>query len=238
MKVKFPSGVDYMIATHAHRDHYGVFLSLIPLYNGTVFLAPADASESVWGHVGGVLDKHNVTRWGLVEGQSNTDTGFLQWDEEHEVQVEVLSAGAGRFYTSGEEDDRINSDSAVLKVSYGQVDFLYTGDAEDFVEQRMVKAYGKRLDCEVLKVGHHGNDDATSEEFLTWVTPRIGLIPNSLEENDGVFDQSVINLLREYNVDYFVSDRAYLNAGRFDDPDHGNITVTTDGETFIVRSWN
>ena len=117
------------------------------------------------------------------------------------------------------------------------MDFLLTGDAEDFVEQRMIKTYGNELDCDILKVGHHGNSDATSEEFLRIVTPRVGLISNSLAENDGVFDESVLKLLREYNVDYYTTDRAYPNAGRYDDVMHGNISVVTDGESYIVFVW-
>jgi beta-lactamase superfamily II metal-dependent hydrolase len=233
-----PSGIDYMIATHAHVDHYGGFPgNLIPRYYDTYFLAPEAASQSVWPYVERDLDEKNVPSAGLSEGQTNLNTDFLKWDEEHDIEVKVLSSGAGRFFTEGQEGSPINCDSPVIKVSYGEVDILLTGDAEEFVEQRMIKTYGKELDCEILKVGHHGNNDATSEEFLEWVSPRVGLIPNSLEENDGVFDQSVINLLRDYSVDYFVSDRAYMNAGRSDDPKHGNITVITDGGTFIVSAW-
>ena len=101
----------------------------------------------------------------------------------------------------------------------------------------MVKTYGNALDCEILKVGHHANNDASSEEFISVATPRVGLIPNSLAENPGVFDQSVIDLLREYSVDYYVSGFAYRNASRSDDPQDGHVTVTTDGETFTVWTW-
>ncbi len=51
------------------------------------------------------------------------------------------------------------------------------------------------------------------------------------------FDQSVLDLLRAYDVDYYTTDRAYPNAGRYDEAMHGNISVITDGESYIVSVW-
>ena len=153
------------------------------------------------------------------------------------VEVAVFSAGAGKYMTSGQGGSTGNNDSVVLKVTYGEVDIILCADAEFFVEQRTIKNFGLAVNPEVFKAGHHGNDDATSEEWLNYMKPRVGFISNSLLENDGVFDQSVINLLLDHNVDYHVTDRAYRNAGRNDSPDHGNLTVTTDGETFTVTAW-
>jgi competence protein ComEC len=233
-----PDGIDYMIGTHAHADHYGGFRSgLLVLYNKTTFLAPESPSVSVWPFVDDWLVPWQIPTHGLVAGQTDQNADFLNWDEEHGVRVRVLAAGAGRLFTSGDNGDSVNCDSAVLKVSFGMVDLLLTADAEEFTEDLMIKDSSADLACEVLKVGHHGNDDATSEPFLERVRPRVGLISNSLAENDGVFKQSVINLLREYGVDYYVTDRTYMNAARNAEPKYGHVTVTTDGETYVVGSW-
>jgi beta-lactamase superfamily II metal-dependent hydrolase len=232
-----PGGIDYMIATHNHGDHYGGFLNLLGFYTSTTFLTPAMPYSRVLENLGTKLAETGVPVDSLVEGQTNADTDFLKWDEEHDVDVKILSAGAGRLFTPDQDGDETNCDSPVIKISYGQVDIMLNADAEEFVEQRMVKTYGRELDCDILKVGHHANDDASSEEFLAIATPRVGMIPNSLEENPGVFDQTVINLLDEYKVDYFVSGFAYRNASRTDEARDGHVTVTTDGETFTVWTW-
>jgi beta-lactamase superfamily II metal-dependent hydrolase len=237
-----------MVGTHAHADHYGHFIGLLPRFHETHFLAPRYAAifdrntdhpdtASVWKHVEGALRSSGAERDSLEDGQTNRTVDFLKWDEEHGVEVKVLSAGAGRFVLSWQSSDPINNDSAVLKITYGEVDIMLGGDAEDFVEQRMVKAYGREMDVEVLKVGHHGNNDASSEEYLTAVSARVGFIPNSMEENPGVFDQQIIDRLRAYGVDYYVSDRAYMNGARDDAPVHGHVSVVTDGESYIVWSW-
>lgn len=232
-----PDGITYMIGTHAHADHLGGFPNAMGLYNHTTFLAPEPASISVLQYLKRPLDEANIERHGLTEGQTSENTDFLNWDEEHGVKVKVMSAGAGLLFSPDNLGDSINCDSAVLKVSYGQVDFLLTGDAEEFTEDWMIKNHSAELACEVLKVGHHGNDDATSKLFLEWVRPRVGLISNSLADNDGVFKQSVINLLRSFGVDYYVTDRVHMNTARNAAPQYGNVTVTTDGETFVVSSW-
>jgi beta-lactamase superfamily II metal-dependent hydrolase len=232
-----PSGITYMIGTHAHADHLGSFPGIITLYNKAIFLAPESSSVSVWAYLAKPLADAHMEHHGLREGQTSADTDFLKWDEEDGVRVKVMSAGAGRFFSPGNPGDSINCDSAVLKISYGQVDFLVTADAEEFAEDRMVKFHSSDLPCEILKVAHHANDDATSNIFLNWVRPRVGLISNSLAENDGVFKQSVINLLRGHNADYYVTDRVYMNAARNAAPQYGHVTVTTDGETYVVSSW-
>ncbi|MFZ1946152.1 MAG: MBL fold metallo-hydrolase [bacterium] len=233
-----PSGITYMIGTHAHADHYGGFRgSVLVFYNDTEFLAPERPSVSVWPYLNEFLVPAGIPTHGLVEGQSSDNTEFLDWDPAHGVKVKVLSAGAGRLANPAQEVDSVNCDSAVLKVSYGAVDFLLTGDAEEFTEDLMIKNHGQDLACEVLKVAHHGNDDATSELFLQRVRPRVAVISNSLAENDGVFKQSVLNLLRQYGADYYATDRVYMNAARSAEPRYGNLTVTTDGMTYVVGSW-
>jgi competence protein ComEC len=236
--VTAPAGITYVVGTHAHADHLGGMPNVLGLYNDAAFLAPEAAAVDVWGYMKSTLDGAGIAhRYPLSEGLTSDDADYLNWDPEHGVKVKVMAAGSGRLMNPGNSSDSVNCDSAVLKVSYGQVDFLLTGDAEEFVEDRMIKSYSAEMGCEVLKVGHHGNDDATSDLFLKWVSPRVGLISNSMAENDGVFKQSVINLLRAHNVDYYVTDRVYANAARNAEPQYGNVTVTTDGETYVVSSW-
>lgn len=236
-QIPYPAGIDYMVVTHNHADHYGGFLSIIPLYKPQIFFGPAGAYSSVWISLGERLSSAGIKIDSLSAGDDNLSREELAWDNENDVRVKVLASGTGASYSSGSADDRINSDSIVLKISFGLVDILLTGDAENFVEQILIRDSCPELQCEILKVGHHGNDDATCEPFLRAVKPRVGLISNSLEENNGVFDQTVIDLLNKHNVDYYVTDRAYPNARRQDQPSNANITVTTDGESYVLWTW-
>jgi competence protein ComEC len=44
---------------------------------------------------------------------------------------------------------------------------------------------GGLLESDVLKIGHHGSDTATSEEFLNVVKPKIAVIPVGKDNDFG-----------------------------------------------------
>jgi beta-lactamase superfamily II metal-dependent hydrolase len=71
-------------------------------------------------------------------------------------------------------DDDVNDDSLVLKLSYGEVDVLFTGDIERRAEERLVES-GMDLEAEVLKVPHHGSKTSSTPEFLSMVRPEFGI---------------------------------------------------------------
>ena len=71
-------------------------------------------------------------------------------------------------------DRDVNDDSLVLKLSYGEVDILFTGDIERRAERRLVES-GMDLEAEILKVPHHGSKTSSSPEFLSLVRPEYGI---------------------------------------------------------------
>ena len=71
--------------------------------------------------------------------------------------------------------DDLNTNSIVLRISYGTVNLLYTGDASTAAEDVMEKT-GYPLDAQILKVGHHGSASASSAAFLSRVRPEIAVI--------------------------------------------------------------
>jgi len=68
-------------------------------------------------------------------------------------------------------DNDTNDDSLVMKVSYGEVDILFTGDIGEKGEARLI-ASGQNLHSEILKVPHHGSRTSSSAAFLDAVQPR------------------------------------------------------------------
>ena len=72
-------------------------------------------------------------------------------------------------------DGNTNNYSIVFKVTFGEMDMIMTGDAETEIEMNILES-GFDIDAEILKVGHHGSDTSSSEEFLDAITPKYGLI--------------------------------------------------------------
>ena len=70
-----------------------------------------------------------------------------------------------------------NASSVVILASYGSTDLLLMGDADKKVEKRIVGDYpAYRLDCEILKAGHHGSKTASSAVFLEVALPEYTVI--------------------------------------------------------------
>jgi competence protein ComEC len=67
-----------------------------------------------------------------------------------------------------------NNDSMVLRASYGETSVLLEGDAEKTVERYLVAAHHPT--ATLLKVGHHGSSNASTQEFLDSVKPQVAII--------------------------------------------------------------
>lgn len=156
--------VSHLILTHPHSDHIGGAASILRALRPRVvhdagFVAPsapyltllelADALELRWERVqpGRVLE---------VDG----------------VQLEFLAPDSA--WAAGLDDP--NAASAVVRVRFGGIRLLLTGDAERAEEEWLLRHAGDALPADVLKVGHHGSRTSTSEAFVAAVRPRIALV--------------------------------------------------------------
>ena len=67
-----------------------------------------------------------------------------------------------------------NDDSLVMKITYRDVDILFTGDIGEKAERRLI-ASGQDLRSEILKVPHHGSRTSSSAPFLDAVQPQCAI---------------------------------------------------------------
>ncbi|GAB5410611.1 MAG: DNA internalization-related competence protein ComEC/Rec2 [Balneolaceae bacterium] len=155
--------LDAVILSHPHADHIGGVLSLIHGINIEVIYNSG------------------------YEYDSNLYANYLSLAKTK--QIEVLNAKAGDqieidpallMLVLGPEGQKFNNDpnqhSVVLNVIYGESEFLFTGDAGENQEQRLVENYGDLLDTDFLKIGHHGSRTSSEVEFLNEVTPEIAVV--------------------------------------------------------------
>ena len=154
--------LDALVVSHSDSDHCGsaddVLRAMdvdLVVHSGFYKDTPAyaDFLEAVEEEGCPVL-----TRDTLDEGQ------YL--DLADDLTVQVLSAYR--------EADDSNSASIVLKVTYGNEDLLFMGDAPSGVEDWTMRNYD--IDAEVLKVAHHGSYSSTSQDFLAEATPRYAVM--------------------------------------------------------------
>jgi competence protein ComEC len=113
-----------------------------------------------------------------------------------------------------------NKSSIVLKLTYGDVDFLLMSDVEQQQEKEFLKEYDVR--AEILKVGHHGSKTSSSLNFLKAVNPEVAILTYSKENNYGHPVNRVIENL--YKVNAMIYSTAAL----------GNVVIHTDGSHYFI----
>ena len=74
------------------------------------------------------------------------------------------------------ENNSINNNSLVFKLIYKEWSILFTGDIEEEAEEKLVYLYKENLECDILKVAHHGSKTSSINEFIQYANPKIALI--------------------------------------------------------------
>jgi competence protein ComEC len=70
-----------------------------------------------------------------------------------------------------------NEGSVVLKIHYRGVNLIFAGDVGSDGERKIAERYGStQLDCDLLKIAHHGSNTSTSDGFLQATTPHYAVI--------------------------------------------------------------
>ena len=91
-----------------------------------------------------------------------------------------------------------NDKSLVLSLNFMKKRFLFMGDASVKTEEKIIEKYN--VDCDILKVGHHGSNTSTSEKFLKLTSPDEAIISCSETNKYGHPHQEIIDRLNKYHV--------------------------------------
>ncbi|WP_298729928.1 ComEC/Rec2 family competence protein [uncultured Subdoligranulum sp.] len=136
------------------------------------------------------------------------------------TQGDTFSLGSAEIQIVGPKDydyDSDNSNSLCLRIEYGDVRCLLTGDAEQDAEQDMVNS-GQDLACDLYVVGHHGSSSSTSEELLKAASPAYAFLSVGEGNPYGHPTEQTMDALQQHGVDLYRTDK------------QGEVTVYSDGE--------
>lgn len=91
------------------------------------------------------------------------------------------------IYPTGEEDIKDqNEASIVMRMDYKGLSMLFTGDIAGSTEEKIIEGSDKDiLDCDILKVCHHGSKNSSTDDFLKKVSPKLYLISCGLMNRYG-----------------------------------------------------
>ncbi|MDO4853078.1 MAG: ComEC/Rec2 family competence protein [Clostridia bacterium] len=196
--------VDAIVATHPHADHIGGLADVLNRYEvGTVYLVDGASTTPVYERFLRALEKNGCN---VTATASETE---IVWDED--VTITVLNPIAGYAYEDW------NNASIVLKLTYGSVSLLLTGDIEAETEAILCGRYGDELQADVLKLGHHGSSSSTTEAFLNLVSPRFAVVSVGRNNDYGHPHRSVLQRLQKRRIPLYGTD------------ENGVVAAFTDG---------
>jgi competence protein ComEC len=204
--------VDYILATHADADH-----------------------------IDGLNDIANNfdVRSAIVARYPSDDPEFIRFHrtmKHNRIPIEVLTRGAvldfGAVHadviwpepTDDADAPSQNNDSVVLRLRYGDRVFLLTGDMERGAEGALL-GRNENLKCDVIKVGHHGSNTSSTQEFVDATKAKLAIISVGLRSP---FSHPRPEVVERWKA----SGARTLTTGA-----NGTITVTTDGARLDVDTF-
>ncbi|HMM43559.1 MAG TPA: ComEC/Rec2 family competence protein [Thermomicrobiales bacterium] len=206
--------LDYVVMTHPDQDHVGGLPALLEAMPVGAWVDPviSTTNQSYERALELVADK------GIQPIRARRG---MDLDLGPDVGVHILWPADPLSLAPGEQGD--NNSSVVIRISWGDVSFLVTGDAEAAAERRMVDLEeDEELRSTFLVVGHHGSASSSSSAFLDTVSPEVVLIPVGLNNPYGHPSDEVIQRLRLRNIQVYRTDL------------DGRIEVTTDGSGYDI----
>lgn len=178
--------LDCFICTHPHEDHIGGSDMIIDSFE--VDRLMLCGSDSASYSLKKLLDKANRSGVELLEPEYGAKYTI------GDITFRVLAPGSGL-------DTASNDGSIVVRVEWGETSFLLAGDAELASESAMLADFPpEELDSTLLKVGHHGSNTSSGDEFLAAVSPEWAVISCGRDNDYGHPHREVLNRLEECGV--------------------------------------
>ena len=208
--------IDYLIISHAHGDHIGGMQSVIRNFDIGIVLDPGFEHPSpLYERLLELIAEKEISYAIMRKGDGE------MFDAGPDIKIKVLNPPAD-FYFYGTNSDA-NNNSIVIKLVYGNVSFLFTGDIERRAEKHLLERYRGSLEAEVLQVAHHGSNMSSMLLFMKAVSPELAIIPVGARN---VYGHPGAGTLRNIEKSGAQVLRTDINA---------NVRVYSDGEIFMVE---
>lgn len=193
--------IDYLVLTHPHEDHIGGADAVIKTFDiGTIYMNKKSTTTKTYRDVISAISSK-----GIKPVQPALADTF-----------KVGSADCIIYGPVNPNDKDLNTYSIVVKLTFGNNKFLFTGDAQASNEEGMINN-GYDLSADVLKVGHHGSNTSTSQAFLDKVNPKFAVISAGKNNDYGHPHQETLQRLQAKGIPVYRTD------------ENGTIVVTCNG---------
>lgn len=197
--------IDYLVATHPHSDHIGGMVDVINNFNiSNIYISHAPHTSLTYENLITAIENSPANVFIPFAGDV-----ILNSDD---LLVEVVAP-------KDENYSNLNNASLVIKLTYDENVFLFTGDAEKEEEDSI----WTNIKCDVLKVGHHGSDTSSTDNFLKKTDPTYAVISAGLGNSYGHPTDKVLQRLHDRGIKIFRTDL------------QGTIIATSNGSDILFN---
>lgn len=199
--------LDLFILTHPHADHIGQAAQTLETFRvEEVWMSGFEHYTMLYEEVLDAILEADVDYW---EPRTGEVFGFGQ------LRLEALNPA--------QIGSNLHASNIMVRAVYGDIAFLFTGDAEVRTERDMIQA-GLELQAQILVLGHHGSRTSSSLDFLIAVDPEVAIYSAGLGNSFGHPHAEVVDRLKILEVPLYGTDR------------NGTIIIQTDGTRYSIYS--
>ena len=185
--------IDFMLGSHNHSDHIGGCEYLFERFKiGNLMLnfknRAEDADKGLSSSLGYICKRNGTTKYDPVRSA-------------------VINVGDFELTVIGFYPDAVgeNNRSVFVMAKIGDKKFLFTGDAQEQSENRIIKDR-INIDCDVLKVAHHGSSTSSGTNFLGNASPEYAVIFCGANNSYGHPNDNVLQRLKKVDAKVYRTD--------------------------------
>ena len=206
--------INHFLITHNHADHYAFVPDIINYYGiDNIYGSGSKRTNTQYLNIMQSIKNAGLEYYVL-------EVGDLIFDEEF-FKMQVVAT------QRLENDSDPNISSVMIRLSYKQTAFMFTGDGgfKNSKDAEYIAINSKlELSADVLKVGHHGSKYSSGNEFLNAVKPKYAIMTTAVNSSDGLPTQDAINRITA------------VGAVIYQTKDHGTITIISDGTNITIAT--
>lgn len=197
--------IDYLVGTHPHEDHIGGMDDIINNFDiGKIYMPDVTTTTATFQSV-----LEAISAKGLSITRCEIGNTFGLGDG----ICTIMSV-------ENEEQSNLNLNSIVIHLAYGEKTFLFMGDAEKEIEDKI--SWPK---VDVLKVAHHGSNTSSSDKFLNAVKPETAIISVGAHNTYSHPAKSTLDALTKVGAKIYRTDQ------------DGTVLLTSDGKTYNIQTF-
>lgn len=146
------------------------------------------------------ITHHDYDHYGALDSlkENFTIKNVFYNDQFSTININNMEFKNLNTYGSLFEDE--NYKSLVLSYEFKNIKFLFMGDAPKEIEEKIILS-NPNLRCDVLKVGHHGSNTSSSEDFIKTIKPKIAIISCGYNNKYHHPSDETLEVLEKYNIE-------------------------------------